>query len=110
MEKYRVFNTKNRILALILVVVMSFQLVSNYIPGSYAANEPVVLNMASVSQDVYIYTSLRFNQAGTVETGTGSYKLTGDTTNYNTVIGNGSLSGTDILEIQIFLWICQVFL
>ena len=59
MEKYRVFNTKNRILALILVVVMSFQLVSNYIPGSYAANEPVVLNMASVSQDVYIYTSLR---------------------------------------------------
>ena len=56
MEKYRVFNTKNRILALILVVVMSFQLVSNYIPGSYAANEPVVLNMASVSQDVYIYT------------------------------------------------------
>ena len=95
MEKYRVFNTKNRILALILVVVMSFQLVSNYIPGSYAANEPVVLNMASVSQDVYIYTSLRFNQAGTVETGTGSYKLTGDTTNYNTVIGNGSLSGTD---------------
>ena len=95
MEKYRVFNTKNRILALILVVVMSFQLVSNYIPGSYAANEPVVLNMASVSQDVYIYTSLQFNQAGTVETGTGSYKLTGDTTNYNTVIGNGSLSGTD---------------